>query len=452
MSSDQIVIDVAGVSKAFLIYNKPQDRLKQFIVPRLERAIGRTSRNYYKEFWALHDVSFQLKKGDVLGIIGRNGSGKSTLLQILAGTMTPTLGSVAVRGRVAALLELGSGFNPEFTGRENVFLNAALLGLTNDEVTSRFADIESFADIGAFIDQPVKTYSSGMFMRLAFSVIAHVEADILIIDEALAVGDAFFVQKCMRFLRKFMEERTVVFVSHDTGSVVNLCNRAIWLNQGRSELSGAPNDVSDAYLRDNLQLIYGSEVKLRSLAGRTVSTLPVPLGEKKGTHQSIDRDTTVDLFDNADASSGWATGLAEIETVSFTNDDGHPMMSFVGGEKVRLSIKARAINVIISPILGFFVKDRLGQSLFGEHTYTYTNPPLRLLAGDRCEAIFDFELPLLPNGDYAMTVSIAEGTPLEHIQHHWLHDAIIIKVASRKLRYGLVGIPFQSVSMSLIKS
>lgn len=448
MSSDHIAIDVSGVSKAFLLYDKPNDRLKQFVVPRLQRAFGRKPRQYYKEFWALHDVSFQVKKGDVLGIIGRNGSGKSTLLQILAGTMAPTSGSVTVNGRVAALLELGSGFNPEFTGRENVYLNASVLGLTIDEIDKRFGAIEAFAEIGTFIDQPVKTYSSGMFMRLAFSVIAHVDADVLVIDEALAVGDAFFVQKCMRFLRKFMEQGTVVFVSHDSASVINLCDNAIWLRQGRSELMGSPKTVADAYLRDSLQQTYGTDVTLRPLSGGEGSAqLAPPDPAVSGAKGAIDTETKVDFFDNVDCSSGWETGIAEIESVKFTDVGGNPVMSFVGGEKVRLTIQAKALRAVKGPIIGFFVKDRLGQSLFGEHTFAYTNPPLSLSDGDRCEACFEFDLPLLPNGDYAMTVSIAEGTPWDHIQHNWLHDALIIKVASPKLRYGLVGIPFRSVRM-----
>ena len=195
--------------------------------------IGRAPSTFFREFWALKDVSFEVKRGETVGIIGRNGSGKSTLLQIICGTLSPTGGQVETHGRVAALLELGSGFNPEFTGRENVYMNGSVIGLSRDEIDTLFDDIVAFADIGEFIDQPVKTYSSGMYVRLAFAVIAHVNADTLVIDEALAVGDVFFVQKCMRFLRKFMDEGTIIFVSHDTGAVVNLCNRAFMLNKGQ---------------------------------------------------------------------------------------------------------------------------------------------------------------------------------------------------------------------------
>ena len=243
-----IAIKVESLSKCYHIYEKPQDRLKQSIYPRLQRLIGKTPKQYFREFWALKDVSFEIKKGETVGIIGRNGSGKSTLLQMICGTLNPSSGSIQTSGRIAALLELGSGFNPEFTGRENVYMNASVLGLSNQEIDARFNDIVAFADIGDFIEQPVKTYSSGMMVRLAFAVIAHVDADILVVDEALAVGDAFFTQKCMRFLRDFMKTGTVLFVSHDTVSIKSLCNYAIWLEKGQVIQEGSPKEVCELYL------------------------------------------------------------------------------------------------------------------------------------------------------------------------------------------------------------
>lgn len=249
MSSDSdVVIRVEGLSKHYQIYDTPRDRLKQFVLPRLQHLTRRPVRQYFHEFKALDDISFEVRRGETVGIIGRNGSGKSTLLQIVCGTLAPTSGTVETRGRIAALLELGSGFNPEFTGRENVYLYASVLGLKREEVAARFESIEAFADIGEFIEQPVKTYSSGMVVRLAFAVIAHVDADILVIDEALAVGDAFFVQKCMRFLRRFMEHGTILFVSHDTSAVINLCNHAIWLANGKIRFQGSSKDASERYL------------------------------------------------------------------------------------------------------------------------------------------------------------------------------------------------------------
>src|SRR5690554_5358388 len=231
----QDILNVKGVGKCFYLYDQPYKRLLSSLLPSLSQKA--------KGFWALKDINFSLKQGETLGIIGRNGSGKSTLLQIICGTLTPTAGSVETTGRIAALLELGSGFNPEFTGRENIYMYASVLGLAQHEIRERFDDIVAFADIGEFIEQPVKTYSSGMVVRLAFAVIAHVDADILVIDEALAVGDAFFVQKCMRFLRKFMQNGTILFVSHDTSAVISLCQRSIWLAGGQMKFEGSPKEA-----------------------------------------------------------------------------------------------------------------------------------------------------------------------------------------------------------------
>lgn len=255
MFSD-VAIRTAGLSKAYHIYRRPSDRLAQAVVPRLRRlaapalrlvGIAWPDRNYYTDHWALRSLSFEVPRGASMAIIGRNGSGKSTLLQLICGTLTPTAGEALVTGRVAALLELGSGFNPEFTGRENVYLNASILGMTREETQARLDDILAFADIGEFIERPVKTYSTGMAMRLAFAVIAHVDADVLIIDEALAVGDAYFQQKCMRWLRQFRERGTVLFCGHDTGAVMSLCDSAIWIDKGDLVMEGSAKDVCEAY-------------------------------------------------------------------------------------------------------------------------------------------------------------------------------------------------------------
>jgi len=248
MSFDEFSIQVDGLSKRFDIFDHPSDRLKQPLFNRLRRLANLEPIQYGREHWALKDVSFKIRSGETVGIIGRNGSGKSTLLQIICGTLSPSTGNAMVNGRVAALLELGAGFNPEFTGRENVYMNGAILGLSEAEIDQRFEKIAAFADIGTFIDQPVNTYSSGMYVRLAFAVIAHVDADVLVIDEALAVGDVFFTQKCMRFLRQFQQKGTVLFVSHDSGAVVNLCSRAIWLDQGALREIGPANLVCEHYL------------------------------------------------------------------------------------------------------------------------------------------------------------------------------------------------------------
>ena len=245
---NDIAISITNLGKYYGIYSKPRDRLKQFILPRLMRLIGMESRDYFREFWAVRNVSFEVRRGETVGIIGRNGSGKSTLLQMICGTLTPTSGSVETHGRVAALLELGSGFNPDFTGRENVYLNGSVLGISREEMDSKIADILAFADIGDFIDQPVKTYSSGMFVRLAFSVIAHIEPDILVIDEALAVGDAFFQSKCAAAMRNMMSRgTTILFVSHDTHAVKALCDKAILMDSGSVVAMGETGVVIEKY-------------------------------------------------------------------------------------------------------------------------------------------------------------------------------------------------------------
>src|SRR3569833_1282688 len=231
MSSSNIAIKTQDISKCYQIYDTPCDRLKQFVVPRLHRWVGRRHPiQYFREFWALKGVSLEKFKGETVGIIGRNGSGKSTLLQLICGTLAPTTGSVDIQGRIAALLELGSGFNPEFTGRENVYMNAAVLGLRKEEVDERFRDITAFADIGEFIDQPVKTYSSGMYVRLAFAVSVHVEPEVLIVDEALCVGDIKFQNKCLRKINDIRQTGcSILFVSHAASQVEAFCNRVVWL-------------------------------------------------------------------------------------------------------------------------------------------------------------------------------------------------------------------------------
>jgi len=246
--SSSFAIKVEGLSKCYQIYDAPRDRLKQFFMPRLQRLIGQPPKQYFSEFWALKDVSFEVKKGETVGIIGSNGSGKSTLLQIICGTLSPTGGCVETRGRIAALLELGSGFNPEFTGRENVYMNAAVLGLSKDEVDARFDDIAAFADIGQFIEQPVKTYSSGMIVRLAFSVAINVDPEILVVDEALSVGDELFQRKCFSRIEAIKKNgATILFVSHSGGTIVELCDRAVLMDSGEKLAVGMPKKIVGRY-------------------------------------------------------------------------------------------------------------------------------------------------------------------------------------------------------------
>jgi len=446
MSSDDIVIRVQNLGKAYQIYASPRDRLRQFVLPRIRRAVGLPLKQYFREFWALRDVSFDVRRGETVGIIGRNGSGKSTLLQLICGTLTPTVGTVETYGRVAALLELGSGFNPEFTGRENVYMNAALLGLSREEVDERFEDIASFADIGDFIDQPVKTYSSGMYLRLAFAVIAHVDADILVIDEALSVGDAVFTQKCMRFIRSFQERGTLLFVSHDMASVQALCRSAIWLSHGKIRAHGTAKRVSQAYLQDTLQEIYGQSAVLEEISPHEAEDSSA--GEVANAAGYVSRYT---VFDNLPHACGWRTGAAEVLSVQLEKLSPSHSMVLEGGEKVRLTIHAVAHAPLANPILGFVVRDRLGQDLFGENTLQCSALcPQGAVPGQRIKAEFLFRLPMLPNGQYAVMASIADGDLYRNVQHHYLHDALILTVSSSRIRYGIVGIPFERVSLEFV--
>jgi lipopolysaccharide transport system ATP-binding protein len=258
MSSDDFAIRVQGLSKHYQIYDAPKDRLKQMLAPRLQRMIGKQPKQYFREFKALKNVSFEVKKGEMVGIIGRNGSGKSTLLQMICGTLSPTSGSVQTNGRIAALLELGSGFNSEFTGRENVYMNAAVLGLSREETDTKFDDIVTFADIGDFIAQPVKTYSSGMMVRLAFAVAINVDPEIMIIDEALSVGDELFQRKCFSRIEAIRARgATILFVSHSGVQIVELCDRAILIDTGEKLATGLPNEIVGSYQK----LLYAPEDK-----------------------------------------------------------------------------------------------------------------------------------------------------------------------------------------------
>lgn len=246
--TQDIAIRVQNLSKCYQIYDNPGDRLKQFVYPRIKRLLGKGVTSYYRDFWAVKDVSFEVKRGETVGIIGRNGSGKSTLLQMICGTLTPTGGSIQTHGRIAALLELGSGFNPEFTGKENIFLNAAVMGMTKEEIDTRYDAIVEFSEIGAFIDQPVKSYSSGMYVRLAFAVAVHVDPEILIIDEALSVGDIFFQAKCMRMMHDMIERGvSVLFVTHDTNAVKSFCDRAVYLESGHQIAFDKTEKVVELY-------------------------------------------------------------------------------------------------------------------------------------------------------------------------------------------------------------
>jgi lipopolysaccharide transport system ATP-binding protein len=448
MYSEELALKVSSLSKCYRIYERPQDRLKQFVASALKH-LGGEGTVYGKEFTALEDVSFEIHKGETVGIIGRNGSGKSTLLQLICGTLSPTSGIVETSGRVAALLELGAGFNPEFTGRENVYLNGSILGLTQAEITDRFEAIAAFAGIGLFMDQAVKTYSSGMYVRLAFSVMAHVDADILVIDEALAVGDVFFMQKCMRFLRKFQEKGTILFVSHDTSAVVNLCQRALWLDRGAVREFGSAKIVCEHYLATSYSqdpVTSLPRVEIPSSRAETDSVPPVDMRAEWINRSCLRNDIEVFRFSGPDRSFG--SGGASIVNVSLVDPVGRVLSWVVGGEKVEMTIEVNVLIPISSMIVGFFFKDRLGQVLFGDNTYlVYNSSPFAARAGDVVVARFSFRMPILPRGTYAVDVAIADGSYEEHVQHQWIHDAVTVESHSSSTSTGLVGIPFEGISL-----
>ncbi|MFM8333412.1 MAG: ABC transporter ATP-binding protein [Candidatus Methylumidiphilus sp.] len=446
--SSNIAIKVDGLGKCYQIYDKPRDRLLQMMV--------RSRKQLFREFWALQNISFEIKRGETVGIIGRNGSGKSTLLQLICGTLNQTTGSLEVNGRVAALLELGAGFNPEFTGRENVFLAASLYGLTQNEITSRFDQITEFADIGDFIDQPVKTYSSGMFLRLAFSVIAHVDADILVIDEALAVGDAFFIQKCMRFLRRHMEHGTLLFVSHDSAAVVNLCQRAIWLEHGKLRAMASSKFVTEQYLAEFYESQQGKSKALP--VGSPKNNRDGPRSIRSTYDQRMDfinrsnLRNDLEVFSFTPEASGFGLRGATVEDVRFCDNTGNQLTWIVGGESVSLEVEFQAHQPLSAgAIVGFSVNDRLGQVLFGDNTYlTYREDPVVAGEGVRIIARFAFTMPILPYGQYTVTVAVAEGSQQEHVQHHWIHDALMIESHSSSVCTGLVGIHMDAISMVMM--
>ena len=448
--SSEIAIKVDNLSKCYQIYDKPRDRLWQML--------ARSRKIFFREFWALRDVSFEIKRGETVGIIGRNGSGKSTLLQLICGTLNPTSGNIIVNGKVAALLELGAGFNPEFTGKENVYLAASLYGLSKETITSRFGQIINFADIGDFIEQPVKTYSSGMFLRLAFAVIAHVDADVLVIDEALAVGDAFFTQKCMRFLRNFMENGTLLFVSHDSSAVLNLCQRAIWLEEGNLKLIDNAKSVIEHYLaalNDSTKVQYIAQPEKSTQDSRNFSkvrTIQAVRDHRQDFINNSNLRNDIQVFEFTPNISEFGVRGATIVDVALLDSEGIPLLWVVGGEEVILAIEVKSHQLIKGAIIGFYFNDRLGQNIFGDNTYlTYLDNPIILQPDQRIIVRFIFVMPILARGDYTLSVAIAEGTQNDHIQHHWLYDALVLKSHSSSACTGLLGIPMKVISIEFLK-
>jgi lipopolysaccharide transport system ATP-binding protein len=415
-------VSARNLSKMYLLYQRPQDRLKQSLFHRF-------GRNYARTFWALQDVTFDLERGKALGIVGRNGSGKSTLLQIVCGTLQPTSGTVEVNGRVTALLELGAGFNPEFTGRENVFLNGATLGIPASEMRKRLDQIIDFAGLGEFIDQPVKIYSSGMYVRLAFAIATSVDPDVLVIDEALAVGDTGFVIKCMNRIKKLRENgATILLVTHDVQTVRTFCDSALWLNEGRVQAAGPTLDVTSEYIR-----FLFKDTSSPPADGRERSSVQLPGAAVDMAVQAIHLDDRPDLI-------RW--GLGGLRLVACSIDSGqtageNPVFEY--GAPMRITVEARAVEDIDSNQigLGFAFRNTKGLDIITSTTYDQENYIHLIKAGQRLRVTFELDNILAP-GDYALVLDIEDrsgGTPR---YYDFIENAVTFKVISRAYVFSAV--------------
>lgn len=393
----EAAIVVRNVGKMYHLFDRPQDRLKHALLWRL-------GKNYGKQFWALRDLSFEVRRGEALGIIGRNGSGKSTLLQIIAGIIPPTTGTASVRGRVTSLLELGSGFNPEFTGRENVYLNGIILGFSRKEMDARFAEIVEFAEIGDFIDQPVKIYSSGMFVRLAFAVQACLEPEVLIVDEALSVGDIFFQQKCHARMEELLARQTaILLVSHNMDVVAKYCKRALLIDQGRSVFLGRPSEAIQRYMQvqDGLRL---SQMKLNSVwsggqTPRVVSTAGVPSNTQWPASEAFLDISQAILIGDEDS--------ARCIGVALCNSQNAPAMAFRIGEVASFYFEFELMKDIEVPIGGLSIWSKLNAMVHSRNSlHSLVPAPTKTLAGTRLRFRKTVELSLAP-GEYTFTVGLA---------------------------------------------
>jgi lipopolysaccharide transport system ATP-binding protein len=440
MSSDDFAISVSNVSKCFYSYEKPQDRLKQAFVPRLQRMAGRPVTTYGKEFWALRDVNFTVQRGETVGIVGRNGSGKSTLLQIISGTLTPTTGVVETRGRIAALLELGSGFNPEFSGRENIYLNAAVLGLSRDEVDQRFDAIASFADIGEFIDQPVKAYSSGMAVRLAFAVQAQVDPDILIVDEALSVGDARFQAKCFERLRQLKDNGTsILLVTHASEQVVTHCSRAILLDRSRVEMIDKSRPVINRYL----DILFGrdkrQDAKTEQPQIHVGSSNPEFAAPDTSEILSFGEDKYSTQVGYNPHEYRWGDGAATLLDFHLSANGRDYPNTIDAGEQITLSLAIKFNHLVVNPILGFTIKTKEGVTIYGTNSYSLDCDDMSQMGapGTQAKARLSFQNKLA-SGDYFISVGLASRQGEEIVPHDRRYDSIHFIVSPTPRHHGLI--------------
>ena len=432
----EIVISLEQVSKCYKRYNRPADRLKEILLPGQSQA---------QEFWALKDINLEVTRGEHLGIIGRNGSGKSTLLQIIAKTLTPTTGKVNVQGRLSALLELGSGFNPEFTGRQNVFFNGRILGLKEKDIQEKFEKIAAFADIGDFMEEPVKSYSSGMFVRLAFAVAIHVEPEILIVDEALAVGDIFFQQKCFGYLEKLRKNGTaILFVSHDTQAIVKLCDRAILLQDGHLTHSGIPLEVVDKYTETYYsQFIDEEESSHNHVDLISKSDIDLKLDTPTSEHFIIPNDFISDFANK----NRYGSTVGLIDAVSISDVNGKLKSTFFVDEEIVLSVKVNPSPENLSSLsVGFTIKNRLGEVLVATNTHMLSSPISSDKLGKSFVCQFRFQPNIAPN-KYTIDFAIAESQENTKMIYDWINNALTLDIVT-KGKITQAGLCFPKISVS----
>lgn len=406
-----VVIKVDNVSKIYKLYDRSTDRLKE--------SLGLTKKKRHREHYALRNVSFEIKRGETVGIIGTNGSGKSTILKIITGVLNQTEGEVTINGRISALLELGAGFNMEYTGLENVYLNGTMIGFSREEIDAKLQSILEFADIGDFIHQPVKTYSSGMFVRLAFAVAINIEPEILIVDEALSVGDVFFQAKCYRKFEEFKEQgKTVLFVSHDLGSISKYCDRVVLLNKGVKLDEGKPKDMVDLYKK----VMVKQSVKTTNPTSQAQSIETVQ-GKWKEHFQ---------INPNLDE---YGSKLAEIIDFAIVDEDGNITSSIVKGTKFTIKSKVEFYSDIPNPIFTYTFKSLKGTDITGTNTMYEKADIGKVYAGEVCVASFEQEMNL-QGGDYLLSISCTGIVDGELTVYHRLYDVINISVISDKNTVG----------------
>ena len=438
-------IDVKNLGKAYRQYSHRWARLAEWVIP------GKQVRHRLK--WIIKDINFQVSPGEAVAIVGVNGAGKSTLLKIITGTTQPTTGSVNMQGRVAALLELGMGFHPDFTGRQNVIMAGQLLGIGLDELTSLLPSIEAFAEIGDYIDQPVRVYSSGMQVRLAFAIATALRPDILIVDEALSVGDAYFQHKCFARIRDFQAQgTTLLFVSHDLAAIRGLCSCAVWIDQGSVRKIGETKAVLDAYAT----AIYAKEQNIDAAEETArVAAHPPQIVQPRDFRQDFLNNSNlrndIQVLEFGKDAVHWGDGKAKITSTKLADPSGRPFSWTVGGEDVVLVIEAEALQSLQDVFMGFQVRDRLGQILFGDNTYLSTmDAPIDFKVGTRFQCSFQFLMPILPPGRYEVTAAIVSGTQKSHVVHEWINDALFFESHNGMAVSGLVGVPMRAIDIGSI--